>query len=289
MPLMRAFKEQSNNLSSATLDPDAGVRLRGRRAMEELGNARQRFLVVPRPAEQRPVQGTLGDHSDGGIVLVAGQTEHKAASEDPLLEVLTGGLPALVRGLQDPITENRLAAIDAIETIGRPAAPAAPALVRAFRDPDRFVRWAAARTMGKVGPVDPRMEVPALAHLLSDADVDVYRSAAVALERYGPLAREAVPALIRATKADHWVMRIQAIATLETVGTGAAGAIPALADALSDSDARVRRYAADVLGKFGATAKEAIPALTAALGDSNADVRKAASDALLTITAAAKH
>jgi HEAT repeat protein len=288
MPLMRAFKEQGANMGGAVLDPDAGVRLRGRRAMEELGSARQRFLVVPRPAGQRPAQGANRIHSNGSIVLVAAQNEPTVRPDDPLLDVLTGALPALVRGLQDPITENRLAALDAIETIGRPAAPAAPALVRAFRDPDRFVRWAAARTMGKVGPVDPRVEVPALARLLEDADVDVFRSAAVALERYGPLAADAVPALIRALKADHWVMRIQAIESLETVGTGAASAIPGLAGSLSDSDARVRRYAADVLGRFGPMAKEAIPALTAALGDSNGDVRKAASDALLNITVATK-
>jgi hypothetical protein len=57
MPLMRAFRDQGSNLTRALLDPDADVRLRARRAMEELGNARQRFLVIPRPSSERPAQG----------------------------------------------------------------------------------------------------------------------------------------------------------------------------------------------------------------------------------------
>ena len=289
MPLMRALGDQGAALGKAVLDPDSTVRLRARRALEEMGLARDRFLAAPSGGGSGPSgsssQGArISGHGDD-IVLVSGQASKKTDTEDPLLAGLVASLSDLARGIQDPDVKNRLAALDAIETIGRPAAPAAPALVNAFRDTDRFVRWAAARAMGKVGPVNPPVEVPALARLLNDQDVDVYRAAAVALERYGPLAQEAVPFLIRALKADHWVMRIQAIETLESIGTGAAAAIPTLAESLSDPDIRVRRYAAELLGKFGPTAKEAVPALRQALGDPNVDVRKAASDALLSIVA----
>jgi HEAT repeat protein len=289
MPLMRALGDQGTALGKAVLDSDATVRLRARRALEEMGLSRQRFMTAPggsgTGSSGYTPQGAKSNRQRHDIVLVSGQSQKKAESEDPLLAGLTASLSDLARGVQDPDVQNRLAALDAIETIGHAAAPAAPALVRAFRDTDRFVRWAAARAMGKVGPVNPSVEVPALAQLLNDQDVDVYRAAAVSLERYGPLAREAVPLLIRALKADHWVMRIQAIETLESIGTGAAPAIPGLAESLSDPDTRVRRYAAELLGKFGPTAKDAVPALQQALGDPNVDVRKAASDALLSIVA----
>ena len=44
--------------------------------------------------------------------------------------------------------------IDALEMLGDQALPAVPALTRALADPDLFVRWAAARTLGKMVPAD---------------------------------------------------------------------------------------------------------------------------------------
>ena len=55
----------------------------------------------------------------------------------------------LAAGLMDPNPRSRLAAVEALETLGDAARPVAPALVRSLQDPDRFVRWAAARTLGK--------------------------------------------------------------------------------------------------------------------------------------------
>src|SRR6266404_563756 len=67
----------------------------------------------------------------------------------------------------------RRAAIDVLEALGQEAAPAAPSLVRALADPDRFVRWAAARTLGQLAPEQAATAVPGLARLLSDADLDL--------------------------------------------------------------------------------------------------------------------
>jgi HEAT repeat protein len=289
MPLLRELKEPAKALGNTVGDPDSEVRLRSRRALEEMATLRQRIMRSPggsdagSPNSYR--QGVNQSDHSGKVVLVAVADQAKSPVDDPLLEGLLAGLPNLSRAVRDPLVQNRLAALEVIETLGPSAAPAVPAVMEALGDRDLFVRWAAARTLGKVGPVRPAVEVPALARLLSDPDVDVNKAAAVALERYGPQAIAAVGALVRMLRADHWVLRIQAIQSLESIGTGAVSAIPALAAAMSDPDIRVRRGSADLLGKFGPQAKEAIPALRQALGDSKPDVRKAAGDALLSITA----
>jgi HEAT repeat protein len=287
MPVMNTLRDHAKSIGAAVNDSDSQVRLRARRALEEMGTAHLRFqrsmggVDTNSPGGVGP--GARNGMDASGMALVALVVQANTPRENPLLEGLLTALPDLARGVQDPIVQNRLAAVDAIEQLGPSAAPAQPALVQALNDRDRFVRWAAARTLGKVGPVHPAIEVPILARLLDDQDVDVDRAAAVALANYGPVAQPAVPALTRMLRADHWVLRIQAVQTLESIGTGAASAIPALAAALTDPDTRVRRFSAELLGKFGGRAREAVPALERALGDGNADVRRAVSDALLSI------
>ena len=50
--------------------------------------------------------------------------------------------------------------------MGTEAVPAIPALVERLGDPDRFVRWAALRTLGRLAPRSPELVVPATARLL---------------------------------------------------------------------------------------------------------------------------
>src|SRR5262249_3700834 len=117
--------------------------------------------------------------------------------EDPLLEALRAALPALAAGVSDPDPRVRLASLDALEPMISEGRPAAPALVKALDDKNRFVRWAAARTLGRIGPVPGVDAVTPLVRMLRDPDLDLARGAALALSRYGPAARAAVPALVQ--------------------------------------------------------------------------------------------
>jgi HEAT repeat protein len=302
LPAMEVFKQQTPALGQALKDPDLGVRAPTQRALGELGEARLRLLradnVESTPAGSPPPGAPRGaDYHRGRLTPVAMKVQ-AARQPDPLLDVLGDLLPTLEEQVRDPNVQIRLGAVDVLEMLWHAAEPAAPALIQALTDSNRFVRWASARTLGKMGPVQPATAVPALARLLFDDDLDVRLSAATALDRFGPAAEAAVPDLIRATTASDADERIAAIRTLGGIGTGAQSAVPALSAALAavpsrpflqpDADARVRQTAAEVLGRFGSLAASAEPALRAALNDPNSDVRKAASDALLSILQAQK-
>jgi HEAT repeat protein len=175
------------------------------------------------------------------------------------------------------------------------AAPAVPAIIAALCDPYKFVRWAAARTLGEMAraqtevgkaPFDPSRAVPGLVRLLFDSDEDVRLTAAAGLEHYGPYAREAVPIVERFVGLGDPEMRIAILHTVEGIGTDAAPALAAVARELNirqEPDPRVRRIAAEVLGRFGRLAAPYEGALRQALSDYDESVRRAASAAMLSL------
>ncbi len=202
----------------------------------------------------------------------------------PLETALDLARGALIAGLSDPDPKVRLASLDALETMGNAAAPAVPALVGSLRDSDRFVRWAASRTLGKLAPRGANEAVPALDRLLNpEEDLSVRLSAANSLAKYGATAGAAVGALGRALQAKDSEVRLAALKTLEAVGTDATPALPGIAWRLKDPNPSVRAEAARVLSRFGSLASGDLPALRKALFDPVEDVRRAASDAILAI------
>jgi HEAT repeat protein len=305
MPLMTALAEQTPALSAATTDKDTNVRVLALHTLEEMGNARARLLrqaaSVPetqplnggdkKEAEKKKEGASATPQSDTPIRFAAlgGFTTQPpfrlAAEEDPLLGALRGSIRALARALEDPKTEVRLAAVDALEMLGDEAAPASARLGWALTDPDRFVRWAAARTLGRMTPskTDTAQVVKFLSAMLSDPDLDLRLMAAQSLERYGPAAKAAVPALARAAVTGDAEIRRAAIRALVGIGTDAEPAIPNIGAALENPDVRVRRAAADALSRFGPLAKPAEKPLREALNDPDPEVRRLAEDALLKI------
>ncbi len=257
MPLLNTVRTLADTVGKATRDADAEVRLLARKSIEEVSSAHHR--------------------------LPSGDANPNDLKDHPLLDTLLRMKSDLIAGVSDPDVATRLLAIDALESMGKRAEPAAPALIRAIGDPNQFVRWAAARTMGKMAPVGAEQAVPALRKLVHDREIDLCLAAATALEQYGPAAVSAVPDLIEASRTTDVVLRVAALRSIVGIGTGAASAVPQIAAELKDPETRVRQTAAEVLGQFGPLAIGAEPQLREALNDAAPEVRRAAGDALLNI------
>ncbi|HZT82817.1 MAG TPA: HEAT repeat domain-containing protein [Gemmataceae bacterium] len=276
--VMKAFDDIAPSLARLLEnEPNLGVRLAALRTAETLGEARSKLSAYdrslkkvnkdlegrregpPRPAEEEEVLAVLAEEAPPETGDGIAQTLEKLRR------------PLIDRLLTDPSPKARLAAAEALEAMGREAAPAAWQLARAAAlDPDRFVRWVAARTLGKLavregekGKADlvpqrviEAAVVPALARLLADEDLDLRIAAAKALELYGPRAADAVPMLAWSVNAGDPDIRMAAIQALTGIGVAAAPrGLTAMTQALRHPDPRVRREAAQALAHFGGYAR----------------------------------
>jgi HEAT repeat protein len=272
--LLRAVQNRSAAISQAVGDADREVCLLCYWALED--------LVVSSGA--LGVAGNQGTPPFNTVSMRNGTTVGQTSPVgDAPGQTLAGRLPMLTGALTAKDVRARRAAIDVLEALGAEAAPAAGALVQALADADRFVRWAAARTLGKLAPKEAASAVPALARLLSDPDLDLRLAAATALEMYGASAGSAVTDLSVHASSREPQMALAAMRALESIGPGSASAVPVLIEALRHADGRVRKQAARTLGRLGPAARASVDALRQALQDRNADVREAAGNALLAV------
>ena len=73
----------------------------------------------------------------------------KEKSEQQAFDALSGGLEKMVTALKGQLTDRdvatRRAAVDVLESLGEEGFSAADAITQALRDPDIYVRWAAAQ------------------------------------------------------------------------------------------------------------------------------------------------
>ncbi|HEY7330883.1 MAG TPA: HEAT repeat domain-containing protein [Gemmataceae bacterium] len=200
---------------------------------------------------------------------------------------IRGTIQAMVENLKHPDYRVRLAAVDTLETFSTQSAPAIPALVEALRDYNKFVRWSAARTLGRLHPRRADEVVPGLMRMLDDREDPSVRIAALqALELYGEHAKKAVPLLARVINRGDKEYILAHLKTIQGIGTEAAPALPNVAWILSDRSQppSVRIEAANTLGRFGPLAKDQLSVLREIMtGDPDEDVRNAASTAVLSV------
>ena len=202
-----------------------------------------------------------------------------------LTQMLRDLVPAIAGKIGSSSVDSRIAALGILELLGPDAKPAVPAIAKALQDRNRFVRWGAARALGRIGATKNGV-FEGLGEQLSDDDLDVAGAAARALEDCGRDALPAVPALAKALARDDPTLRLSLLFALRAVGPderSAATVVPAIAVALNAPQARVRREVPPVLAMYGPKAKTAVPALKALLDDPDAEVRQSASEALLKI------
>jgi len=137
--------------------------------------------------------------------------------------------------------------------------------------------------------------VSALARALRDADPEMRRNVAVALDVVGGGwwhfpdgdskldLRPILPALLTALQDSDSGVRAWAAQDISDMGSAAATAVPHLRTMLHSTDAGSRGTACSALGRIGSPARGALPDLQGALEDSSPEVRRAASDAIARI------
>src|SRR5207249_4803793 len=97
--------------------------------------------------------------------------------------------------------EVKLAMLYALETLEQDAAPAAAAVAKALDDANPFVRWGAARALGRMAGFqgkDVAVAVTALGKHLGDNNTRVRTASAAALKLYGSAAKGAIQELTAA-------------------------------------------------------------------------------------------
>jgi HEAT repeat protein len=177
------------------------------------------------------------------------------------LDGVSGEVQLLILGLCDLVPETRALAATRLQLLQARGKPAVPFLARCLRDKDVDVRCNSAAALAEIGPTLD--ELPGLIEALSDEEWVTRQYAAIAIGKIGPSAKAAALPLSCLLKEEQIWVRMAAGEALQRLGPSAVDAVPALIEGLSDKFTAV--YCAKALGKIGPAAKEAVPALKAAL------------------------
>ena len=145
--------------------------------------------------------------------------------------------------LQDPVSDVRRTAAEALGKLGSPVA--VPALTDALKDKDPRVREAAALALGRVGAKESSA---ALVAGLDDPVTGVSEASAVALGELDP-GRERQREMLKVLGSGRTSSRVAASRAL--LGQSAPQYSPALVSALRDPEASVRQGAVATLGETG--------------------------------------
>ena len=151
-----------------------------------------------------------------------------------------------------------------------------------------FVRWAAARSLGRSAPAKPDAaavadDVAALARLIVGRRPGRADGRADGPGPVRPRRRVRHAGRPDAAGRGDVEPRVAAVQALGALETDADRTIPVLTGALRDPDLRLRRVAAAGLVRFGPDAKTALPELRQAVLSDDQDLRLAAAEAILAI------
>jgi HEAT repeat protein len=173
------------------------------------------------------------------------------------LKKLEGPPAPLARLLNEAIKDEHYSVRrGAAYVLSRFGPDAVEPLVAALKDPDDRVRWEAADSLRVVGPQADKALAPLAAAALGDSDPKVRKVSLEAmlwiqgLERFRDDPPKAVPSLMDSLGSKHAQTRLEAAQVLEVLGPPAKDALPALTKATQDKDERVRKAASAALARI---------------------------------------
>jgi HEAT repeats len=266
-PVLRDLVTSIPHFSKPLSGKEPATRLAAARALEALAITR-RTILNTRPAGE-------------------------GAPTDPFPNAWLSLSPSLEARISDADPQVRLATTQALESLGE-AVEARRLLRLATADRTVFVRWTAARALGRSAPDKPVAaavadDVSALAKLTADVDPDVRSAALTAIARFGTAARSASDTVLTAAARGDIEPRIAAVKALGAIQSDADRTVPILIDALrtpvrrAQEDFRLQRAAAAGLIRFGPDAKAALPELRNAVLSDDPELRLSAAEAILSI------
>ncbi len=205
-------------------------------------------------------------------------------------------VPTLIERLKDPYPPARDAAASTLFKLGRDAVEAVTALREAVEDEknERTTRVWCTQALGKIGPPEASVALPALQKVLADdkAPLDIRKAIMEVMAKFGKDAGPAVPLLAKLLTDEGSLLELRsaAVAALDQLGPNAVAAIPALKKAAKDKDKFVRYMAvrsfASIGKELGSETKEVVVLLRQATDDPLLEVRFAAIDTLGNLGAA---
>jgi HEAT repeat protein len=169
-------------------------------------------------------------------------------------------LPWRIRGLGAKDRVVRRMCAQALEDMGKRAAPAIPALIDAQGDDDLAARTAALEALSAIIRADA---LPLLLRAVQDQRPRVRRSGVHLLRMFHDQPRVVLPVVLRALHDENASVRMEGALVLRHFGTEARAVVPALVDALKDDgredgEMAVSTAAAQSLWTFGAAARPAV-------------------------------
>jgi HEAT repeat protein len=180
-------------------------------------------------------------------------------------EQAADSVSALIAFLKDPSPVVRAHAVKSLGQIGAKTRSGAvqsmivPELTPLISDTDETVRRMVVSALYKIHP-SPQVSIPIFVKVMEDPDPAVRIRAMRALTASG---KEAVPFMIEALKnekAAYWAALV-----LNRIGPEAQDAVPALTELLGDKRPQVRREAVLALAEIGNSAAPAVPLLVKAM------------------------
>jgi len=161
-----------------------------------------------------------------------------------LSPVSRSALPDLVKALADPAPGVQNAVMDALVQVGANPDQLMPELQARLQNP--VTRSQVLLDLTRFMP-GGELTAQILADVFSVSNAADQQEILYFLERIGPQAKWAVPALIAALSRDDKEIRYLAIRALRAIGPGAQTAVPALSARLNDASSMVRNAAARAL------------------------------------------
>jgi HEAT repeat protein len=195
----------------------------------------------------------------------------------------------LLAVLKDSDANVRQEAAKALGKIGPTIkAKAFGPLAKSLDDKERSVRLAAVEAIASLGPLDPA-DLPVVLKVLQGGDDEIKGYAAKALGQFSTSAKDVVPALIDAYKSTRAVqLQAAVLASLAHFGEEAKVALPQVSDALKSGNADLIRPASRVAAGIGTDAQKLVPELAAALDGRDPVTRKEVLGALVKLGPLAK-